>query len=189
MSSPAAWPPCQAKIAPVKATPMLIHTADSIAASLVVGACGVRWTSSRSTMSRTEISARKANQIQMGTSKLAKLSRLPDDSEARTASAWGGPFTPGWGGGSPAEGPPRHWGRGHRARGRPDDDAHRGLLPFGTGAAYRRRRVRSKVSWSARVGPSRPHDGLSGRQPGHRHPERGARHIVEPHALEEHDRR
>ena len=37
MYSPAAWPPCQAKIAPVKARPMLIHTADSMAASLVVG--------------------------------------------------------------------------------------------------------------------------------------------------------
>src|SRR5512132_695399 len=85
MYSPAAWPPCQANTAPVNASPMLIHTADSMAASFVVGACGVRWTSSRSTINRTEISARNANQIQMGTSKLAKFSRLPDDWDARTA--------------------------------------------------------------------------------------------------------
>src|SRR5262245_8665857 len=148
MYSPAAWPPCQANTAPVKARPMLIHTADSIAASLVVGACGVRWTSSRSTMSRTEISARNANQSHLGTSKLAKFSRLPDDSEARTNTA-----VSGWVGGLPAEGLARHWGRGHRARGRPDDDAHRGLLPFGGGqptASGRSRKTRSAAPGRAR---------------------------------------
>ena len=61
MYSPAAGPPCQANMTTVKATPMLIHTADSMAASLEVGACGVRWTSSRSTISSTEMNARNAD--------------------------------------------------------------------------------------------------------------------------------
>jgi hypothetical protein len=85
MYSVAACPPCQAKITPVKATPMLIHTADSTAASLVLGACGLRWTSSRSTTSSTVTNARNATQIQGATSKLAKLPSDDDDSWASTA--------------------------------------------------------------------------------------------------------
>jgi hypothetical protein len=84
MYSPAAWPPCQKNTTPVNATPMLIHTADSMAASLVVGACGFRWTSSRSTTSSAVTKARKATQIHIGTWKLAKFSSLDEDSDART---------------------------------------------------------------------------------------------------------
>jgi hypothetical protein len=85
MYSPAAWPPCQPKITPVKATPMLIQTADSMAASLVEGACGLRCTSSRSTTSSNDTNARNATQIHGATSKLAKFSLEPDDSDASRA--------------------------------------------------------------------------------------------------------
>jgi hypothetical protein len=89
MYSVDACPPCQAKITPVKATPMLIHTADSMAASLVVGACGLRCTSSRSTTSRKVTNARNATQIQGATSKLTKLSFELEDSDASSATGDG----------------------------------------------------------------------------------------------------
>src|SRR5215471_11772501 len=79
MYSVAAGPPCQKKITPVKATPMLIHTADSMAACLVVGAWGRRWTISRSPMSRVVTKARNVIQTQTGTWKLAKLCSADDD--------------------------------------------------------------------------------------------------------------
>src|ERR671912_1966905 len=128
MYSPAAWPPCQANTAPVKATPMLIHTADSMAASLVVGAWGVRWTRSRSAISRVETNARNATQIQIGTSKLAKFSRELDDSDARTARDTC--YLRLYPDGLPAEGLARRGGRARRAnRGRIDDRARRGYSP------------------------------------------------------------
>src|SRR5918995_3556065 len=86
MYSPAACPPCHAKITPVKATPIEIHTADSMAASLVEGTCGRRWTSSRSPTSRTDTKARKATHAQIGTEKLAKFSDDSDVSVTRAAS-------------------------------------------------------------------------------------------------------
>src|SRR5829696_7601588 len=90
MYSPAAWPPCQAKMTPVKATPMLIHTADSMAASFVVGTWGRRCTSSRSPTSSTVTKARNTTHTHTGTSKLAKLPSDDDCSDARTANDTGG---------------------------------------------------------------------------------------------------
>src|SRR4029450_13802663 len=84
MYSVPAGPPCQKNITPVKATPMLIQTADSIAASLVVGACGRRWTISRAPTSSAVTKARNANQAHNGTWKLAKLPS-DDFSDAKTA--------------------------------------------------------------------------------------------------------
>jgi hypothetical protein len=84
MYSVAAWPPCHQNMTPVKATPMPIHAADSMAASLVVGACGRRWTISRSPTSSVVTKARNANQAHSGTWKLAK-SPPDDDSDAKTA--------------------------------------------------------------------------------------------------------
>src|SRR5918994_1792997 len=105
---------------------MLIHTADSMAASLVVGAGGVRW--SRSAISRVETSARNATQIQIGTSKLAKFSRELDDSDARTARDTC--YLRLYPDGLPAEGLARRGGRARRAnRGRIDDRARRGYSP------------------------------------------------------------
>src|SRR5918995_4472954 len=186
MYSPAAWPPCQANTAPVKATPMLIHTADSMAASLVVGAWGVRWTRSRSAISRVETNARNATQIQIGTSKLAKFSRELDDSDARTARDTC--YLRLYPDGLPAEGLARRGGRARRAnRGRIDDRARRGYspsvhgsLPAVAGDLDRR---------SAGIRAPRTHDGLGCGQARDRYPERRARHVVEPDPLEERDRR
>ena len=54
MYSPPAAAPNHQTMTPVKATPMLIHTADSIAASFVEISCASRWTTSRSTSSMRE---------------------------------------------------------------------------------------------------------------------------------------
>lgn len=64
MYSPAACPPCQAKITPVNATPMAIHTDDSIAASLNVISWAVRCTRSRSTMISAAMNAMNAAHCQ-----------------------------------------------------------------------------------------------------------------------------
>src|SRR5690606_26223042 len=121
MYSVAAWPPCHQYMTPVKATPMPIHAADSIAASFVVGACGLRWTISRSPISRALTNARNSTQIQGATSKLAKLPSFPDDeSAARTAMDDGITLLPTSGcvpRGLPAEGLARRVGRAHRAAG------------------------------------------------------------------------
>src|SRR5918994_5102813 len=85
MYSVAAGPPCQARMTKVKARPMLIQTADSMAASLVLGAWGRRWTISRSAMSSAVTKARNASHTHTGTSKLAKLPSFEDDSDATTA--------------------------------------------------------------------------------------------------------
>src|SRR5262245_21498301 len=84
MYSVAAGLPCQNHITPVNASPMLIHTADSMAASFVVGAWGRRWTISRSAISSVETNVRNANQAQSGTWKLAKLPS-EEGSDAKTA--------------------------------------------------------------------------------------------------------
>jgi hypothetical protein len=66
--------------------PIPIHTADSMAASFVVGAWGLRCTISRSATSSTVTKTRNAIQTQTGTSKLAKLPSSDDEaSDARTA--------------------------------------------------------------------------------------------------------
>src|SRR5918994_4878213 len=86
MYSVAAWPPCQPRTTNVKARPMPIHTADSMAASFVEGAWGRRWTTSRSMISRAVTNARKATHTHTGTSKVAKLPSSDDeDSDASTA--------------------------------------------------------------------------------------------------------
>src|SRR5919197_1795804 len=134
MSSPAAWPPCHQKTKAVKARPMLIHTADSMAASLVDGACGRRWTSSRSTISSAVTKARNATQIQIGTWKLAKFSSLDsDDWAARTLSMVGGYLRLRTAGGCEDSEPKVSPATGAVVTapdGRADDDAHQGLLPF-----------------------------------------------------------
>ena len=56
---------------PVNATPMLIHTADSMAASLMVMTCAVRCTSSRSTTTSVTMKPSSANQCHGSTSRYA----------------------------------------------------------------------------------------------------------------------
>ncbi len=60
MYSPPAAAPNHQMITPVKATPMLIQTADSMAASFVCTSWASRCTTSRSTSSSAKISASNA---------------------------------------------------------------------------------------------------------------------------------
>ena len=206
MYSPAACPPCQAKITPVNATPMLIHTADSMAASLVVGACGLRWTSSRSTTSSTVTNARNATQIQTGTSKLAKLlvgrrglgRQHGDGRQGHTqlppAGVPDGDFQPKV---SPATRAVDSPGRAAHAPpvGRTDDDHVEGYSPSVRCSVPARRRVpnrregRSCPSGRCRPGSAAPTMAwaAASRATGTRNGR--ARHVVEPDPLEERDRR
>ena len=73
MYSPLACAPNHHQITPVNATPHDTHTADSIAASLVVASCASRWKTSRSTSSIATISASSAPHCHRCTSSSTKF--------------------------------------------------------------------------------------------------------------------
>ena len=73
MYSPVAAPPNHHSTTREKATPMEIHTADSMAASRVLTACASRCTTSRSTNRRATIRASSAPHCHRWTSRSTKL--------------------------------------------------------------------------------------------------------------------